>query len=171
MSDQPADRGICGADAPTLTPSTFGGVCTLLAGHTGWHHADSGTSWGMRAEAPNPAQRDLTQADVDAAYQRGIDHVLDQSEPLVAKLRAELEQLQALLAHRVEQHARGTQDELVFEAAEEAYQRGLTDGRARAVAAIRAADTSSWPGGRCSDVDECQERAAEIAEQPEGGAR
>jgi hypothetical protein len=43
----------------------------------------------------------------------------------------EIDRLRALLT-LAEQHARDTQDELVPEAADEAYQRGLADGRAQA---------------------------------------
>jgi hypothetical protein len=79
--DQPGDRGICGTDAPTLTESTRGGLCTLLAGHTGWHRADDGMSWTDRPGFPAAGSvvrfADMiplspTQGDVDAAYERGV---------------------------------------------------------------------------------------------------
>lgn len=87
MPDQPRDRGICGAAAPLLTPSLFGGHCDLLAGHTGWHEAD-GMHWGPRADAPNPVHRELAQADVDAAYQRGLAAATERWERLARAAKA-----------------------------------------------------------------------------------
>lgn len=48
------------------------------------------------------------------------------------------------------------------------YAAGIAEGHKRAAAAIRAADTSGWQGDRQSEVDDCQERAAQIAEQSGG---
>lgn len=48
-----------------------------------------------------------------------------------------------------------------------AYRAGYAHGRQEAAAAIRAADTSGWPGCSQSEVDRCQELAARIADLPE----
>jgi hypothetical protein len=67
----------------------------------------------------------------------------------LADARREIDRLRALL-ELAEQHARDTQDELVPEAADEAYQRGLADGRAQATEgwerewAVAFAD-KTWP--------------------------
>jgi hypothetical protein len=49
-------------------------------------------------------------------------------------------------------------------AALHAYELGVAEGRRQAAEAIRAADTSGWPGGRGGDVDDCQDLAAKVAE-------
>lgn len=54
--DQPRDRGICGADTTMLEPFVSGGLCTLLAGHPGWHRCDAGMSWTEREQ---PAHADM----------------------------------------------------------------------------------------------------------------
>jgi hypothetical protein len=63
---QPDDRGICGAQTEPgglLRAAT----CELLHGHAGWHR-DGGMSWTERVD---DLPRVYTQADVDAAYERG----------------------------------------------------------------------------------------------------
>jgi hypothetical protein len=58
---------------------------------------------------------------------------------------------------------RQTRDAYIRAQVDAAYQRGLTEGRSQAAAAVRAADTSAWPGGRQGDIDACQELAAGLA--------
>jgi hypothetical protein len=67
MPEQPGDRGICGA---RTEPAGLlrAAVCELLHGHPGWHR-NGGMSW---TEGPDESPRAFTQADVDAAYQRGL---------------------------------------------------------------------------------------------------
>jgi hypothetical protein len=106
MTTEPRDRGICGAAAPTLFSGTLGEVCTLLAGHDGWHAAGAMT-WGEATQAPY-----FTQADVDAAYERGKAEQAAEVARLLDVVRAkygEIERLQALLDH-AEQYARDLQD-------------------------------------------------------------
>jgi hypothetical protein len=45
---------ICGESAQTLVGSGPRTVCTLSAGHAGWHRDDSGMSWQIRPAAPTP---------------------------------------------------------------------------------------------------------------------
>lgn len=48
MTDQPNDRGICGATAAAVLINTAPETCTLLAEHSGWHRSDSGANWSIR---------------------------------------------------------------------------------------------------------------------------
>ena len=75
--DQPRDRGICGEAAPIMMHSPLGGICTLLAGHDGWHAADDGMTWGYRTPPLRAWQPDVPVDDALAAaerrgYERGL---------------------------------------------------------------------------------------------------
>lgn len=93
--DQPRDRGICGAFAPTLAVGETP-ICTLMAEHPGWHGDREGMSWADQPDAiddwtglTDAAAHEMaerlkaamvahgidvppTQADVDAAHARGV---------------------------------------------------------------------------------------------------